>query len=146
MIEAITKRSAGLDIHKMMVMATTLIESEEGELVETTKEFGTFLRDRRELVDWLKRQAIEFVVMESTGIYWKSIYESLDAAKIRVYVVNAKHVKQVPGRKTDIKDSQWLASLARFGLLKASFIPPKDLRELRLVARRLYQTDRTICS
>ncbi len=73
--------------------------------------------------------------MESTGIYWKNIYAALEKKGLRVSVVNARHVKQVPGRKTDVKDSQWLARLARYGLVKGSFIPPKDLRELRLIAR-----------
>ena len=73
--------------------------------------------------------------MESTGIYWKNIYAALEKSGLRVSVVNARHVKQVPGRKTDVKDSQWLARLARYGLVKGSFIPPKDLRELRIIAR-----------
>ncbi len=73
--------------------------------------------------------------MESTGIYWKSVFSHLEAAGIAALVVNALHVKNVPGRKTDVSDSEWLAQLARFGLLRGSFIPPKDLRELRLISR-----------
>ena len=76
------------------------------------------------------------VVMESTGIYWKSPYAALEAAGIRAKVVNARHVKNVPGRKTDINDAQWLATLSRAGLLRASFIPPAKMRELRLIARQ----------
>jgi transposase len=75
------------------------------------------------------------VVMESTGIYWKSVFSHLERAEIPALVVNAFHVKNVPGRKTDVSDSEWLAQLARFGLLRGSFIPPQDLRELRLVSR-----------
>ena len=81
------------------------------------------------------RCGIELVVMESTGIFWKSVFETLEAAAIKTYVVNARFVKNVPGRKTDVMDSEWLATLARAGLLKPSFIPPKDLRELRLIGR-----------
>jgi transposase len=135
MVEPIVKRSAGLDVHKMTVMATILLEQEDGTLHEETREFGTFRRHRRELSAWLTENDIELVVMESTGIYWKSIYAAIEGAGLNAYVVNARHVKQVPGRKTDVKDSQWLASLARFGLLRPSFIPPKDLRELRLLTR-----------
>ena len=73
--------------------------------------------------------------MESTGIYWKSVYAHLENAGVRAWVVNAHSIKYVPGRKTDMADSEWLAVLARFGLVRASFIPPKDLRELRLISR-----------
>ncbi|MBD8533445.1 MULTISPECIES: IS110 family transposase, partial [unclassified Massilia] len=79
---------------------------------------------------------VELVVMESTGIYWKSPYAALEAAGLKTLVVNAKHVKNVPGRKTDVSDAQWLATLARAGLLRGSFIPPARLRELRLVSRQ----------
>jgi transposase len=74
--------------------------------------------------------------MESTGIYWKAIYSTLERAGLNIYVVNARHAKNLPGRKTDVQDSKWLATLARFGLLSPSFIPPEDLRELRLMTRR----------
>ncbi len=136
MIEAITKRVAGLDIHKMMIMASILIEEEDGTITEETREFGTFSKDLKQLAHWLTELQIELVVMESTGVYWKSPFAALGEADIRCLVVNAQHVKQLPGRKTDVKDSQWLASLARCGLLRGSFIPPKELRELRLVGRR----------
>ncbi|MEK7173263.1 MAG: IS110 family transposase, partial [Patescibacteria group bacterium] len=85
-------------------------------------------------------------VMESTGIYWKNIFPALEKKGLRVSVVNARHVKQVPGRKTDVKDSQWLARLARYGLLRGSFIPPKDLRELRIIARHRTKLNRMLAS
>lgn len=135
MITPILKRAAGLDVHKKSVMATIQVEDEDGVISEQTKEFGTFAKDRRKLRAWLLRSKVEIVVMESTGIYWKRIYSALEDSGINIQVVNAQHVKKVPGRKTDVQDSQWLASLARFGLLKSSFIPPKDLRELRLITR-----------
>jgi transposase len=135
-MEAIVKRSAGLDVHKNNVVVTVLLEQEDGNLIEETKEFGTFLKHRLKLAEWLSEKAIESAVMESTGVYWKSIFEVLEQAGLKVYVVNARHIKQVPGRKTDVKDSQWLASLARYGLLRPSFIPPEDIRHLRLLTRR----------
>jgi transposase len=135
LVEPIVQRCAGLDVHRRIVVATILIEQPDGSLKEETREFGTFRKYRRELAQWLKANHIELTVMESTGIYFKPIYTELEAAGLKVHVVNARYVKQVPGRKTDVKDSQWLASLARCGLLKPCFIPPADLRELRLVAR-----------
>jgi len=135
MIEPMVKKTAGLDVHKMVVVVSVLIEQEDGSLVQETREFGTFKRNRRELCQWLKGHGVELAVMESTGIYWKSIYAALERAGIFTYVVNARYVRNVPGRKTDVSDSQWLAALARMGLLKPSFIPPEDLRELRNISR-----------
>jgi len=132
----IVKRCAGLDIHKMIVVATIQLMLEDGSVVEETRSFGTFRKHRRQLCRWLKKHDIELVVMESTGIYWKSIYGSLEDSGLQTFVVNARHVKQVPGRKTDVQDSQWLATLGRYGLLRPSFIPPKDLRELRMLTRQ----------
>ena len=135
MIEAMFKRVAGLDVHLSNIVVTTLVEQEDGKLQETTREFRTFAKDLDILARWLKEEKVELAVMESTGIYWKKPYSTLEDHGIKTFVVNARHVKQVPGRKTDVKDSQWLASLARFGLLKASFIPEKVLRELRILSR-----------
>ncbi len=135
-MEAIVQRSAGLDVHRNSVVVTVMIEQDDGHIFEETKEFGTFMKDRIELCEWLTDHRIELAVMESTSIYWKAIFSALEGAGITAHVVNARHVKNVPGRKTDVKDSQWLASLARFGLLRPSFIPPEDLRELRLISRR----------
>ena len=135
MLEPIVKRVAGLDVHKMVIVATVLLTHEDGVTRKETRDFGTFRKHRRQLARWLRRCGIELVVMESTGIFWKSIFETLEKAAIKTYVVNARHVKNVPGRKTDVMDSEWLATLARAGLLKPSFIPPKDLRELRLIGR-----------
>jgi transposase len=135
MVEPIYKRCAGLDVHKKMIMATVLIEQPDGSLRKETFQFGVLPQDLIKLANWLKSQDVELTVMESTGVYWKSVFEALEAVSLNTYVVNARHVKQVPGRKTDVKDSEWLASLARFGLLKASFIPEKDLRELRTITR-----------
>ena len=135
-MEAVVRRSAGLDVHRNNVVVTVLIEQDDGTIFEETRAFGTFRKDRRELCVWLTEHGIELAVMESTSIYWKAIFSALEGAGITAHVVNARHVKNVPGRKTDVKDSQWLATLARFGLLRPSFIPPEDLRELRLLSRR----------
>jgi transposase len=129
------RRIAGLDVHRMLYVLTVLIELDDGTLEKHQRSFGGFKRDRRALVAWLLELGVGLVVMESTGIYWKSIYAALEQAGIPAMVVNARHVKNVPGRKTDIADSEWLAQLGRFGLVKPSFIPPQDLRELRLVSR-----------
>jgi transposase len=134
-MEPIHKRVAGPDVHRMRHVATVLVEEEEGMVTKATRQFGGFKRDLRALTAWLQEHSVQLVVMESTGIYWKSVYAALEAAGIPALVVNARHVKNVPGRKTDVADSEWLAQLARFGLLQGSFIPPKDLRELRLVSR-----------
>jgi transposase len=134
-MEAIVQRSAGLDVHKKVIVVTILLEQSDGSVREETREYGTTYKSCEGLANWLLSNAIQLSVMESTGIYWKNIYAALEKAGLRVSVVNARHVKQVPGRKTDVKDSQWLARLARYGLVKGSFIPPKDLRELRIIAR-----------
>ena len=130
MIEALAKSIAGLDVHKRTVVCTVLIENAHRQVEKQTREFGTFRRDLNGLAEWLSELDVEIAVMESTGIYWKSVYEALEREEVKVYVVNARHVKNVPGRKTDVQDSEWLAELARCGLLRASFVPPRDLRDL----------------
>ena len=133
---ALHKRVIGLDVHQAQITACAIIE-EAGNTVRTEqRQFGAFKRDRRALAEWAASICPDQVVMESTGIYWKSPYAALEAVGIQSLVVNARHVKNVPGRKTDIGDAQWLATLARAGLLRASFIPSSRLRELRLVSRQ----------
>lgn len=130
------KRVIGLDVHQAQITACALIEEADGTTRIERRQFGAFKRDRRALAEWVASLAPDCVVMESTGIYWKSPYAALEAAGIRAQVVNARHVKNVPGRKTDVGDAQWPATLARPGLLRGSFIPPATLRELRLIARQ----------
>ncbi len=129
------RRVAGIDVHRMLHVVTVLVEQPDGSVQQHTREFGGFKRDCRALAAWLLQMQVQLAIMESTGIYWKSVYAQLENAGLNAWVVNAHRVKNVPGRKTDIADSQWLAVLARFGMVKASFIPPQDLRELRLVSR-----------
>ena len=134
-LRALYRRVAGIDVHRMLHVVTVLLAQPDGSMQRQTRQFGGFRRHCRELAAWLAELRIALVVMESTGIYWKSVYANLENAGVPAWVVNAHRVKHVPGRKTDTADSEWLAVLARFGLVKASFIPPKDLRELRLVSR-----------
>ena len=125
-MEASVQRSAGLDVHKQIIVVTILVEQPDGSVSEETREYGTTHKACGELSDGLLSHDIQLSEMESTGIYWKNIDAALEKKGLRISVVNARHVKQVPGRKTDVKDSQWLARLARYGLVKGSFIPPKD--------------------
>ena len=130
------KRVIALDVHQAKITACAVVEHDDGRVEVIKRDFGAFKRDRRALAQWSLEIGPEVVVMESTGVYWKSPFAALEAVGIIAWVVNARHVKAVPGRKTDMADAQWLATLARAGLLRASFIPPVDLRQLRLVARQ----------
>jgi len=134
-MKTLYRRVAGIDVHRMRQVGTILIEQDDGSTEKHTREFGGFKQDLQWLVGWLNRYEVQLVVMESTGIYWKSLYAHLERAGIETWVVNAHHIKHVPGRKTDMGDSHWLAELGRFGLVSGSFIPPQDLRELRLISR-----------
>lgn len=130
------KRVMALDVHQAKITACAVVEHDDGRVEVTKRDFGAFKRDRRALAQWALEIRPEVVVMESTGVYWKSPFAALESVGIIAWVVNARHVKAVPGRKTDMADAQWLATLARAGLLRASFIPPLQMRQLRLVARQ----------
>jgi transposase len=108
-VEPIHERVAGMDVHRMEHVVTVLVEQQDGTLLKDTRKFGGFKRDMRALIDWLRSHRIQQVVTESTGIYWKSVFSHLEAAGIPALVVNAFHVKSVPGRTTDVTDSEWLA-------------------------------------
>jgi transposase len=135
-ITPIYKRVIGLDVHQAQITACAILEEADGTVRLEQRQFGGFKRDRTALAEWAAALHPEQVVMESTGIYWKSPYAALEKTGLRTLVVNAKHVKNAPGRKTDVGDAQWLATLARAGLLRNSFIPPANLRELRLISRQ----------
>jgi transposase len=128
---------AALDVHQAKLTVCVLQEQADGQLKVHLREFGGFKRDRRAMAQWVASFAPESVVMESTGIYWKSPYAALERVGLRALVVNARHVKQVPGRKTDLCDAQWLAILARSGLLRGGFVPPANFRRLRLISRQM---------
>lgn len=132
-MEQVNSRCAGLDIHKDSVYAC--VRAGGKEFVET---FGTTVRELLRLGDWLASLAVTVVAMESTGVYWKPIWNVLEDA-FQLMLVNAQHIKTVPGRKTDVKDSQWIAQLLEHGLLKASFVPLRPQRELRDLTRQRTQ-------
>jgi len=116
----------GIDVHKKLIVVCF----KKGNKQEI-REFGATTREILELADWLKDSGCQIAAMESTGSYWKPLYNILEASELKAIVVNAQHMKAVPGRKTDVKDAEWIADLVQHGLLKASFIPNKDQRELR---------------
>ena len=133
-MRVVYKRCAGLDVHKKTVVACRRW-TKEGSVVETeVKTFGTTTPELLEMVDWLNEWEVTQVAMESTGEYWKPAFNLLEG-NFEVQLVNAQHVKHVPGRKTDVKDAEWLAELLSYGLLKASFIPAKLQRDLRDLTR-----------
>jgi len=125
---------AGLDVHKKTVVAAIIVPAAKGGLDQETRTFGTMTADLLALSDWLMAHEISHVAMESTGEYWKPVYNILET-NFEVLLVNAQHVKAVPGRKTDVNDAEWLADLLRHGLLRASFVPPLGQRELRELTR-----------
>jgi transposase len=133
-MEIVHTHCAGLDVHKKTVVAALIVPEPKGGLRKETRTFGTMTPDLLALSDWLMEQGVSHVAMESTGEYWKPVFNILEH-NFDVLLVNAQHVKAVPGRKTDIKDAEWIAELLRHGLLKASFVPPLGQRELRELTR-----------
>lgn len=129
---------AGLDVHRDSVEACVRRIEPSGGLHQETRRWETMTRDILLMADWMATQGVTQVAMESTGVYWKPIYNILEN-RFTVLLVNAQHLKRVPGRKTDIRDCQWIAQLLQHGLLKASFIPPRPQRELRDLTRHRTQ-------
>jgi transposase len=125
---------AGLDVHKKTVVACRRVITEDGELRTEVRSFGTTTPDLRALREWLREADVTHVAMESTGVYWHPIWNVLEE-HFTLLLVNAQHIKQVPGRKTDVKDAEWIAELLQHGLLKASFVPERSQRELRELTR-----------
>jgi transposase len=130
----VLERCAALDVHKKQVTACARMLGQGGELEELTAEFSTMAADLLALRDWLKELGVTHVAMEATGVYWKPVYYALED-DLELLLVNAQHVKNVPGRKTDTSDAQWLCQLLECGLLRPSFVPPKPIRELRDLTR-----------
>ncbi|MFQ6031246.1 MAG: IS110 family transposase, partial [Dehalococcoidia bacterium] len=133
-MDAIYQRCCGLDIHKKVVVACLITPGRKGEPHKEIRSFGTMTADLLELSDWLAAAECTHVAMESTGVYWKPIYNLLEGS-FELLLVNAQHIKAVPGRKTDVKDCEWIADLLRHGLLKGSFVPHRSQRELRELTR-----------
>jgi transposase len=125
---------AGLDVHKKVIQACIRLLNGRGEVVMKFREFGTTTRELLALAAWLGEQLVTHAAMESTGVFWKPVFNILEA-QCEVLLCNARHVKNVPGRKTDLKDCEWLAQLLQCGLLRGSFIPPRPQRELRDLTR-----------
>lgn len=137
-MEIIYPRCCGLDVHKRSVAACVRRLEADGRLDQETRTFGTMTRDILEMADWLATAGVTHVAMEATGVYWKPIYNLLED-HFTLLLVNARHVKHVPGRKTDVQDCQWLAQLLQAGLLRGSFIPARPQRELRELTRHRSQ-------
>ena len=129
---------AGLDVHKESVEACVRRIEPNGRVHSETHHWGTMTGDLMAMADWMTAQGVTHVAMESTGVFWKPIYNILEG-RFTMLLVNARHLKQVPGRKSDVRDCQWIAQLLQYGLLKASFIPPRSQRELRDLTRHRTQ-------
>jgi transposase len=133
-METLIQRCAGLDVHQESIVACVLVgegtDNPEGE----TRTFPTMTRDLFELMNWLESKGVTHIAMESTGIYWRPVYNILEGY-FDITLANAQRIKNVPGRKTDVSDAEWIAKLLRVGLIEKSFVPSSDLRELRELTR-----------
>jgi transposase len=138
-MDVMIERAAGLDVHQATVVATVRVPAPEGGRQMVTETFGTMAADLMALREWLQAYGVTHVALESTGVYWKPVYYMLEDV-FTLLLINMQLLKHVPGRKTDVRDSEWLAQLLECGLLKASFVPPPPIRELRDLTRyRLQQ-------
>ncbi len=133
-MQILYERCCGLDVHKQTVVACVLLTPTTGKVSREVRTFTTMTVGLLALADWLESQGVTHVAMESTGVYWRPVFNILEGS-FTVILVNAQHMKAVPGHKTDVKDSEWIADLLRHGLLSASFIPPKPIRDLRDLVR-----------
>jgi transposase len=137
-LDIINACCAGLDVHKKTVVACVRRIGADGVVQREVRTFHTLTIGLIAMADWLAQQGVGHVAMESTGVYWKPVFHLLEG-RFEVLLVNAHHIKQVPGRKTDVKDAEWIAQLLQYGLLKASFIPPPPIRDLRDLTRQRAQ-------
>jgi transposase len=134
-MEVVYPCCCGLDVHKASVTACVLWAEAGGRRRKEKRRFGTFTADLLALADWLRATGVTHVAMEATGVYWKPVWNILEGQFAEVLLVNAQHIKAVPGRKTDQKDCEWIAELLQHGLLRGSFVPPQPTRELRDLTR-----------
>ena len=137
-MDTLYPRCAGIDVHKNNVVVCVRCADRPGKVFEEIRTFSTMTADLLALADWLTGHGVTHVAMESTGVYWKPVFNILEGG-VCVILVNAEHIKKVPGRKTDVKDCQWIAQLLQHGLLHASFVPPQPIRELRDLTRQRTQ-------
>ncbi len=133
-MEVVNERCCGIDVHKKSVVASLLISRTGGEPIRAVRTFGTMTEDVLALADWLAGAGCTHVAMESTGVYWKPLWNLLEDG-CELLLVNPRHIKAVPGRKTDISDAEWIADLLRHGLLRGSYVPDRPQRELRELTR-----------
>jgi len=133
-MQVLHERCCGLDIHKRLIVACAITPGPAGRPQRALRSFGTMTADILQLGDWLAERGVSYVVMESTGNYWRPIWNLLEG-QVRLVLANARAIKQVPGRKTDVKDAEWLADLLRHGLVRGSFVPDRAQRELRELIR-----------
>ena len=129
-MDKVYDKCCGIDVHKKLIVACFKSGNKQ-----EVREFGATTRELLDLADWLKDGGCEMAAMESTASYWKLLYHILESSDLKAMVVNARHMKAVPGRKTDVKDAEWIADLLQHGLLQPSYIPDKDQRELRELVR-----------
>jgi transposase len=134
-MQIVSRCCCGLDVHKRVIVGCLISIDNEGVETKEVRKFGTMTEELLGLLDWLEKSGCTHVAMESTGVYWKPVYNILEGHIEQVMVVNAQHLKAVPGRKTDVRDSEWIAELLQHGLLKGSFVPPAPVRELRDLTR-----------
>jgi len=144
-MEAIFRCCAGFDVHSETVAVCVRRIDDRGEIHAEVRTFLTMTRDLLALCDWLITEGVTHIAMESTGVFWKPIYNILEG-QFQILLVNARHIKNVPGRKTDVKDCEWIAQLLQYGLLRGSFIPPQPQRELRDLTRTRTQLTREMAS
>src|SRR5437588_150408 len=133
-MQTLIERGCGLDVHQATVVACLLIALQNRKVQKQVRTFDTTTRELLKVREWLLAEGCTHVAMESTGVYWKPVYAILEGA-LEIVVANAQHIKKVPGRKTDVKDAEWIADLLCHGLLRSSFVPPKPIRELRDLTR-----------
>ena len=134
-MEAMVKRCAGLDVHQETIVACVLTGELDKKPESEIRTYGTYTKDLEELHEWLLEKEVEQIAMESTGIFWKCVWNIIEDEKYEIKLANAKEIKNIPGRKTDVKDAQWIAELLRCGLIKSSFVPNVEIRELRDLIR-----------
>jgi transposase len=135
-MDIIRKVCGGLDVHKKSVLACIRRLGSEGKIDKEVRTFGTTTKELLVLADWCVSAGVEEIAMESTGVYWKPVWNILSAAGLKLMLVNPEHLKHFPQRKTDVKDCEWIAELLQFGLLRGSFVPSEDLRQLRDLTRQ----------
>ncbi len=133
-MDVFIERCAGLDVHAETIVACILTGKQGEELTQTTETFPTLTKDLFRLLKWLEEYEVTHIAMESTGVYWKPVFNILEDY-FDISLANAQRIKNVPGRKTDVSDAEWIAKLLRHGLIEKSFVPPVDIRELRDLTR-----------